>query len=191
MVERAAFGGAISVALIALTQTPGQLFVLRTIQGMFTGTVAAFTTLVACSTPKEEIGFSLGLMQMAVYSGSSGGPILGGFLADTFGYRTTFLICSVMLLIGGLIAWKLIQERFTPVKAQKRESVWQETKALFSHRAILIMTIVLFSLQFTSSMVRPLLPLFIQNLQANQARLATITGIVRLAFSTSGSSGNM
>ena len=179
MVERAAFGGALAIALIAFTQTPGQLLVLRTLQGIFTGTVAAFTTLVACSTPRREIGFALGLMQMAVYSGSSGGPVIGGFLADAFGYRSTFLICSLMLLAGGLIAWRLVKEHFVPAKEQKREGVWQQTREILGNRAILIMTIVLFSLSFTSSMVRPLLPLFIMDLQASQERLATVAGLVQ------------
>lgn len=185
MVERAAFGGALSIALIAFTQTPGQLLLLRTIQGMFTGTVAAFTTLVSCSTPRKEIGFALGMMQMAVYSGSSGGPVIGGFLADAFGYRTTFLICGVMLLTGGLIAWRLITEHFAPAKERQRESFLQQTKAILGNRAILIMTIVLFSLSMTSSMVRPLLPLFIQALQGSQERLATIAGFVQGASALS------
>ena len=184
MVERAAFGGAIMVLLIAFATSAPQLLVLRTIQGVFSGTVAAFTTLVVCSTPRNKVGFSLGMMQMAVYSGSSGGPLLGGLIADHFGYRAAFMACAGMLLLGGLIAWRLVREEFTPVQVQ-RSNFMHEARDLFTHKAIVVMLVVLFSLNFTNSMVKPLLPLFIQSLQASEERLATITGLIQGAAALS------
>ncbi|MEM4725281.1 MAG: MFS transporter, partial [Candidatus Hadarchaeum sp.] len=76
MVERATFGGAIILAAMAFAGNVQQLFVLRIIQGMLTGTVPAFMTLTACMAPPTQAGFALGLMQMAVFSGSFVGPML-------------------------------------------------------------------------------------------------------------------
>ncbi len=178
MVERAAFIGAIIIFLMAFAQNAPQLLALRTIQGAFTGTVAAFTTLVACSTPRKYIGFTLGLMQMAVFSGSSGGPLLGGFVADAFGYRTAFVVCAVMLLIGGIIAWRLVDEIFVPSE-RRRASLMDGVRSLLSQRAILIMTTVIFSLQFTGSMVRPMMPIYMQQLQTDPSYLATMAGLIQ------------
>lgn len=185
MVERAAFIGAIIIFLMAFAQNAPQLLILRTIQGAFTGTVAAFTTLVACSTPRKHIGFALGLMQMAVFSGSSGGPLLGGFIADAFGYRTAFVVCAIMLLIGFLIAWRFVDEAFVPGE-RKRASLMDGVRSLLSQRAILIMTTVIFSLQFTGSMVRPMMPIYVQELQTDPDYLATIAGFIQGGTAFSG-----
>ena len=74
MVERAMFGGAVVIGAMGFTRNVYQLAVLRAIQGMLTGTVPAAMTLVASSTPPERRGYALGLLQMAVYLGSSVGP---------------------------------------------------------------------------------------------------------------------
>lgn len=177
MVVRAALGGTVIMALMAFATTPAQFLILRIIQGTLTGTVSAFTTLVAACTPRGKEGFSLGMMQVAVYSGSSAGPLMGGFLADAFGYRTTFLVSSVILLIGGLLTVLLFQESFVPA-TRKRVSVWQSTKEMTRDSNILSMVIVILALYTTGSIVSPILPIFVQSLTSDQARLATITGSI-------------
>ena len=81
MLLRAMFGGAAIMVLQGLVTSPWQLLALRIIQGCITGTVAAATVLLASAAPKEEVGYGLGLLQMAVYLGSSLGPMLGGIVS--------------------------------------------------------------------------------------------------------------
>ncbi len=71
MVERSMFGGAFVLALMGFAQNVYQLLALRFLQGALTGTVVAATTLVASSVPRERIGSSLGLLQMAIYLGTA------------------------------------------------------------------------------------------------------------------------
>lgn len=92
MVERAMFGGAVVIAMIGWAQNIGQFMVLRALWGGLTGTITAATTLVASTTPRERVGHALGLLQMAIYIGSSTGPLLGGVVADAFCYRATFWV---------------------------------------------------------------------------------------------------
>ena len=179
MVERAAFAGALLLMLMAFAANAQQLLALRTIQGAFTGTVSAFVTLVASTTPKGKEGFSLGLMQVAVYSGLTGGPLIGGFIADSLGYRATFIASALMLIIGGLVAWRFIEERFVPRESRKRQSIRSNAKEMFTNKIVLTMTALTLALYFTASMVRPIMPLFIQELQPSQARLATTTGLIQ------------
>jgi len=89
MVERAMFGGAVVMGAMGFVQNVQQLVLLRGLQGCLTDTIAA-TTLVASSVPRQRSGHALGLLQMAVYSGASAGPLLGGLVADHFGYRAAF-----------------------------------------------------------------------------------------------------
>ncbi|MCK7506494.1 MAG: MFS transporter [Desulfobacterales bacterium] len=90
MILRAMFGGAVLISLMALTTEPWQVFALRTLQGCVTGTVAAATVFVASIVPKEEAGYRLGLLQMAIFLGGSIGPLFGGFVADSAGPRANF-----------------------------------------------------------------------------------------------------
>ena len=56
MVERAMFGSAVVITAMGFVQNVEQLLILRIIQGTLTGTVAAATTLVASSAPRERAG---------------------------------------------------------------------------------------------------------------------------------------
>lgn len=178
MVERAAFGGVVILCLMAFITSPTQLLVLRTIQGTLTGTIAAFTTLVASTTPRGQEGYSLGLMQVAVFSGSSGGPLLGGFIADTLGYRATFLVAAGFLLIGGLLVIFFVQDNFQPRK-RHRQSLLAQARSVIGNPIVMAMVLLLFSLNFTSMIIRPILPLFVQELEAGSGRLATLTGSIQ------------
>ncbi|MDH7489169.1 MAG: MFS transporter [Anaerolineae bacterium] len=100
MVVRATFGGALVLGAMALVQSVQQLFILRLLQGMLTGTVSAFMTLIASIAPAGEVGFALGMMQMAVFGGASVGPLVGGLVADNLGYRWVFGVTGILLFAG-------------------------------------------------------------------------------------------
>mgnify|MGYP001824101914 CR=1 FL=1 len=110
MVERAMFGGAVVLTLMGFVQNVQQLVVLRAVQGALTGTVVAATTLVASSTPRERSGYALGLLQTAVWMGASLGPLLGGIVADTWGYRAAFWVTGALLFVSGLTVWRFVEE---------------------------------------------------------------------------------
>jgi MFS transporter, DHA1 family, multidrug resistance protein len=103
MLLRAMFGGMVVMLLQGLVTAPWQLLVLRTLQGCITGTIAAATILVASVAPREEVGYSLGLLQMAIFLGASIGPLIGGVIADLVGRRVNFFVTSILLLAAGII----------------------------------------------------------------------------------------
>ncbi len=114
MLERATFGAAITLALMGFVQNAEQLVVLRAIQGMVSGVVAAANALVAANTPKEHSGEALGLLQMGRWVGVAGGPILGGVLGDMFGFRESFWITAILLGLAGLASTIWVKEDFKP-----------------------------------------------------------------------------
>lgn len=67
MIERAMFGSAISIFLMAWASNVYQLLILRLIQGALTGTIAACTALVSASSPSKKMGYSLGLVQTGFF----------------------------------------------------------------------------------------------------------------------------
>lgn len=178
MVLRAMFFGSFTIGLMSLATSPWHLLILRFIEGGFTGTVAASTTLVASTTPKYRMGFALGMMQMAVFSGSSIGPLFGGLLADFVGYRETFVLAGSMLMIGALIVLFLVHEDFTrPAPRAKGEAVsGPKLTTLLLGGAIFGMVGVMFAVRASTSAIQPIMPLYVKQLTESAGSVATLSG---------------
>jgi DHA1 family multidrug resistance protein-like MFS transporter len=181
MVQRAMFGGAVVLAAMGFVQNVWQLAILRAIQGMLTGTVPAATTLVASSTPRERSGYALGLLQTAVWTGASIGPLLGGLVADTWGYRAAFWVTGSFLFLAGLTVWRFVQEDFEPPSRDEKrpnDGFWDGLKLVVRSRPLVSLFGVRFTARTAVRLMGPVLPLFIQTLVPPTARVATITGLV-------------
>ncbi len=182
MVARSMYGGAVIMSLMGFAQSVQQLAVLRAIQGLLTGTVAAATTLVASTTPPERRGFALGLLQMAIYLGSSLGPFIGGFVADQFGYRAAFWVTGSLLLVSGILVTWMVREDFTPVDrsgdGDKPTSMWQGLLVVLGAHTLMMLFIIRMLIRMASQIVGPVMPLFIQSIAAQETRIASLTGVI-------------
>jgi EmrB/QacA subfamily drug resistance transporter len=99
----------IASALLALYPTRTLIILYRALQGiggaMIFGTGIAI--LVSVYTAKER-GMILGINAATVYVGLSVGPFVGGFLTETFGWRSIFIfnvligVVAVMTILVGL-----------------------------------------------------------------------------------------
>ena len=180
MVERAMFGGAVVILLMAFVRSAEELVLLRAIQGLITGTIAAANALVAAVAPRERMGYAMGVLQVGLGSGVALGPLIGGAVADVYGYSAAFYVTSALLFFSGLLVWGLIDERFERPVAQKTQSagLWARWKAILITPGV----IIAFSLRFLSQLGRnillPVAPLFIQVLLVDTTRLNTFTGLV-------------
>jgi MFS family permease len=110
MLIRSMLGGALTVGLIFFVQTPLQLVILRFLQGATSGTVAAATALVAVETPRNRVGWALGVVTSAVALGSAVGPVVGGFAGAAFGLRLVFLGGGILLLISTIPVFLIVRE---------------------------------------------------------------------------------
>jgi DHA1 family multidrug resistance protein-like MFS transporter len=182
MVARALFGSGLVVGLMSLVESTTQLFVLRTVQGAVSGTVAASRTLLASVAPAAELGFALGMMQTAQFVGTSAGPLIGGIIADRLGFSTAFLLTAVVQFMAGIAVVTLVHEDFTkPTNAvakprfQLRSSLRVVTEV--PGMAALIGT--LFFVQAGVGAVSPVLALFVDSLAPGQdTAVATLAGLV-------------
>ena len=110
MLLRSMLGGALTVGLIYFAQNPTELLVLRFLQGATSGTVAAATALVAAETPRNRVGWALGVVTSAVALGGAIGPVFGGFAGAVFGLRPVFLGGGVLLLLSILPVVMVVRE---------------------------------------------------------------------------------
>jgi DHA1 family multidrug resistance protein-like MFS transporter len=130
MLLRSMVGGALTVGLIYFVQTPEQLVILRFLQGATSGTVAAATALVAVETPRNRVGWALGVVTSAVALGSAIGPVVGGFAASLVGLRLVFLGGGILLLISTIPVFLIVRE--SPLR--RRDPARLGTLALIDQR---------------------------------------------------------
>lgn len=177
MVERAMFAGAFITIATGMVDNVYQLLVLRLLTGAATGTISASVSLVSATVPKARLGFSLGLMQVAVFLGMTLGPWIGGLLADAFGYRYTFIGGGIILLAGGLLVMVGARERFTrPSEAALKKS--GSLGSLLSYPGFTIMLVVFLLFHFSVYVAMPILPLFIEAVGNLTVGVASTTGLL-------------
>jgi len=181
MVQRAMFGGALILGAMAFVTNVQQLLVLRTVQGAVTGTVAAAMTLVAAGTPGDQRAFALGVLQMGIYLGASFGPALGGFAADVWGYRGSFLITGVLLAIGGVLVATMVQEVHAESQEGNGHSFAEGIRVVLRSPGVLSVFGVRLLVRTAYRAVTPILPLFVQMLVPTQTRLSSLMGLVSSA----------
>ena len=181
MVLRSMFAGAVILGSMGLATQPWHLVMLRFFQGMTTGTVSASVTLVSSITPSASLGFSLGIMQTAVLIGSSAGPLIGGFLADHFGYRVPCGLAMVILFFGAILVLFGASERFVPPEKNKPNglAVMLGIARTSGFPAILV---IYFLIYILSTVVYAILPFFIKNLLAIPDLAATYTGLFLFSY---------
>lgn len=179
MVLRAMLAASVTIGLMSLATSPWHLLILRFVEGAFTGTVTASMTLVASTTPRERMGFGLGMMQMAVFSGASVGPLFGGILADQIGYRPTFIVAGVCMFVAAIIVLTQVRENFTrPLRAAGPDDASRvKLSTLLLGSSMLAMIAVMFVLRIASSAIQPIMPLYVQQLAPDVGSVATLAGI--------------
>ena len=179
MVMRSMFCSVLIIGGMAYVRDINQLLLLRLLQGLLSGTVAASVALVSSVVPTNRAGFALGLMQTAIYVGNSLGPGIGGQLAYSYGLRIPFLYAAGALLLGGTMTLAFVREDFDPDEMAASDgeacTLWQMMRL----RGFLTMAGLLFAVMFSGSFVGPILPLYIEQLAGGAAGAATrLTGYI-------------
>jgi len=192
MLERAMFGASLVLTMMAFAQSPQQLLLLRLIQGCLTGTVPAATTLIATTVPRDRTGFALGWLQMGVFGGVSVGPLVGGLIADTLGYRTSFIFTGALLFLSGLGVAFFVHERFerpADIDGAERKHWWGGLALVIRSRDLLVVLGTRFLTRTGARVIGPILPLFVAVLLPESTRVATMAGIVTGASAAASSVG--
>ncbi len=190
MVERAMYSGAVTILLMGFVGSAEQLIGLRLLQGLTTGVMGASGALVAAAVPRDRIGYAMGLMQTGLLSGASVGPMIGGLLEYTLGYRPAFMVTATLLLIGALLVSTLVREHFVPPERDGRSA---GVSGFFQTLLAVIRTPVVapvFAVRFLAwtgrSMIIPFLPLLVAGLMGGAPGAGLVTGLAIGASSAAG-----
>lgn len=187
MVERAMYGGAAVILLMGFARSAEELALLRALQGAITGTISATNALVAAAAPRERTGYAMGLLQVGLWGGVAFGPLIGGLIADTLGFRAAFVLTAVLLLISGVAVTLTIKEEFTPPpKGQRRPGIIAGWRRIMARPGVTPAYAVRFLNQLGPNMLLPVLPVFVAQLLHGEQGVSTFTGLVVGASSAAG-----
>ena len=180
MVVRATLGGSVIVFLMAFAQTGEHLVILRAIQGVVTGVFSAITALIAANAPRERTGTALGMLQMGLWSGISIGPLMGGIIADTVGFRAAIVVTAALLALGGSLAWWGVEEVFVPHPRTlaARGSFLGAWQHILANEGVRITYLCRFLSRLGRTMVMPFMALIVADLMINTDNAASISGTI-------------
>jgi EmrB/QacA subfamily drug resistance transporter len=109
-----AAGAALSVLALGfcgLAPSYGLLLFFRIVQGVAAALISASApAIVAVAFPPGELGRALGFINMTGFAGSTGGPVIGGYLVDRFGWRAVFIFRVPIALAAWLLALPLLRD---------------------------------------------------------------------------------
>ncbi len=94
----------ISSLLCTLSWNLPSLVCFRILQGLGGGALFPSAQAILLDTfPKEEHGKAMSVFGLGVVAGPAIGPVLGGYLTDTFGWRSIFTINVPIGIIAGIM----------------------------------------------------------------------------------------
>lgn len=180
-----AIGLAISILLMGYVENVWQFFFLRLAMGVVTGFIPTSLAFISTQTEKKEAGKTLGTLQMGSVSGSLFGPIVGGLLADAFGFQYTFFITSTSVLLAGIIIFFGVKEVRAAVSKKTRQiySRRQVLGGIFKHRLLISVMLITSLIQIGNFSIQPLLSLYVADLTHDVTQVTFLAG---LTFSAAG-----
>jgi MFS transporter, DHA1 family, multidrug resistance protein len=178
MVLRAFFGMSVTMALISFAPTPAWIFVIRMAHGCLGGAISASIALVSSFTSEKRMGSTLAFLHTAILAGNVGGPLLGGILADAFGFKVCFLLTSCILVLCAVLILCLVNEQFTRPAKGATYSIRDNFRYFFAIKQLPIIAFVFLLVQMGQNGLNPVLPLFITQIYHSKVMVSTVVGSV-------------
>jgi len=112
--------------LYPLATTVEHLIVIRCIHGAGSAmTIPMAMAIIGDLAPSGQEGRYMGLLNVAMFAGIGGGPLLGGLASDLWGMDSAFYAMSLLSIIATVLV-------ITLLPARSRNAVWQKGEGLLS-----------------------------------------------------------
>lgn len=177
-------GIATSIFFMGLVDSVIGLFLLRMLMGVVTGFIPMSIAFISKQTPRQEAGKTLGTLQMGNVAGSLFGPLIGGMMADAFGFQYTFIITAVSIMLATLfVLFGIVeQKQKTNASARKPYTRREVIQLILNRRMLIMMMVIALIIQVGNFSIQPLLALYVSEL----TRSGSIAFLSGLAFSATG-----
>jgi DHA1 family multidrug resistance protein-like MFS transporter len=131
--------------------------------------------------PRQRLGYAMGVLQVGMAGGIAFGPLLGGFLADAFGYQMAFVSTGLLLFVAGVLVSVGVEEKSlgpAPTAGKSSAGLMADWRTILAAPGVGLT----YSLNFLTGLGRmmfvPILPLFVLSLLPEGASINTFTGLV-------------
>lgn len=178
MLLRAAFGMAIVFALMGIVTNVWQLVALRAIQGLLGGFISNANAMIATQTPKNRVGYAMGLLVTGTTAGQLLGPFIGGTLASLFSYRLAFFITAIIFMLVFLLTWFMVQEDFVPVERDQAPSLKTVISELDDPKLTFGLFTTTLIIQMANFSISPFIALFVRELNTTSLSTTFLAGVV-------------
>ena len=167
------------IAWMYFTRSPVELLILRMIQGMSGGFVAVGMSLVMNVTPKKQLTWAMGVFQASMVMGVMFGPLVGGMIADTLGYRMPFVIFCALSFFCLVAVRLMVPKQIGLEQARKKEPFMKQLSYFMKNPVVRLMVMLQFLCNCGMTGIGPILPLYIKEMMGGDAMaVATIVGII-------------
>lgn len=181
MCMRASGVMAFTIFLTGLAQGVWVIIFLRFLQGAFSGYINNATAFIAGETPRAKTGSAMANMMTASVSGNLLGPIFGGAIAGSFGYRVPFFITGFMMLVAFFLTWVNTKEHFKPVTKREMKPMKEIFSQISNTKLIISMFITTLIINASLMSISPIISLLVKRLMHGQGNISLVSGIVAAA----------
>lgn len=194
MLIRAMACGSAILVLMGMARNIPVFLLLRTLQGIFTGTIPAAMALVAANTPEERMSYALGFMNSSNFLGFAMGPVIGSLVCEFFSYRICFYTGGTLVAIGILFVIFLVKEdkntygkellaERKAAKLAAKENELQGGARLLTANVVMTL-IALLILRTGRSLFSPFIAVFVRDCLGTMDGATRYTGIINMAMCT-------
>ncbi|MGQ9695055.1 MAG: MFS transporter [Thermodesulfobacteriota bacterium] len=176
MLIRALAGYAGSSFFMAFATSVTQLLILRLIQGGVSGFIAATLAIAATTTPRDKMGYAMGVLQTSLTTGAVIGPFIGGLLADRIGYRHIFFVTSAFGFTAAFLVILLVKESISTAEEKKSPGLISNFRLVFTSPLLVAIFAAGLAVQTAVMAIQPVLSLFVERLWSEGENLATVAG---------------
>lgn len=177
MLVRACLGGALGLFAFAFAETTWQVVLIRLFIGVMAGAPAAAMALIATSTPSEHLSRSLGVLQAATQAGLAVGPLVAAGLLSFLGFGATFVVTSLVMLLGFVATVVMVREDREAADARPKPEKGDLGSVLRSPAVLAVLFVVLV-LGAGRPMTQPVLPGFVSTLVDDEGSVNLLIGLL-------------
>ncbi|HSL45110.1 MAG TPA: MFS transporter [Anaerolineales bacterium] len=120
---------------------------------------APLSSYITAARGKWSVGTVLSLTTAALFLGMVFGPLLGGWIGDTYGMRMSFFVAAAVFVLANIVLF-FIEDQ--PIDRHDPES--PPPNLLSNKRFVVLMTVVAFGL-FSMFLAQPLTPNFLTSIR--------------------------
>lgn len=163
----------------AFAQSPSQLLVFRILQGLVGGYVPIGLLTITWVVPEDKVPWAMGTYQASLVMGLVFGPLVGGLVADAFGYRAPFIFFALVAALC-FVAIGLFLPAI-PGKGSQHDSgsTFSNLHYFLSIKEVRILVFMQFLCNFGLTGIGPILPLYIKHfMPVDPSLVASIVGVI-------------